>query len=209
MQISQKLSLGFGLLVVLTLLVVGLGYLSSEQATRKIMQTEQLRLPTVLALDRAQIDLLRMRSSLRGYLVLGDQQYRRDYAQAQQAFIADLAVLEQLYGQWHDPQNVARLDQLKALFEAWSALPNQLFDLCDDQLDREPALRMLMQDAQPLLLQIMRDTRSLIQIQGQREPSSEHLALLETMARFQASFYALVAGLRTYITTSRESFKFE
>ena len=187
MQISQKLSLGFGLLVVLTLLVVGLGYLSSEQATRKIMQTEQFRLPTVLASDRAQVDLLHMVSSVRGYLALDDQQYRRDYARAQQAFTADLAVLEQLYGKWTNPQNVARLDQLKALFEAWSALPNQLFDLRDDQLRREPALRMLMQDAQPLLLQIMRDTRSLIQTQGQREPSPEHLALLETMARLHSA----------------------
>ena len=35
------------------------------------------------------------------------------------------------------------------------------------------------------------------------------MALLTDMAEFQASFYAIVAGLRGYVTTGRSSFKFE
>ncbi len=45
--------------------------------------------------------------------------------------------------------------------------------------------------------------------QRNREPSAANLALLADMAGFQASFFAMVSGLRGYVTTGRSSFKFE
>ncbi len=209
MSISGKLNIGFGILVALTLLVVGLSYVGSAQATQNINRTEQLRLPTVLASTRAQADLLRMLASTRGYLALGDRTYRDDYNQARQAFEADLAELETLAPNWTNLQNQERLDKLKASFEAWSVWPDQLFDLRYDQLSREPALRILTQEAQPFILAITRDTRSMLKAQGQREPSAENLALLETIATFQDTFSAMISGLRGYVTTGREGFKLE
>lgn len=209
MSIRQKLNIGFGVLVALTLIVVALDYWSSEHATQQISQTTELHLPTVLASTRAQADLLRMLSSTRAYLALGEQKYRDDYAQAKQAFEADVMLLDSLSSTWTNSRHREELQQLKMVFEQWVELPEQLFELRDDQLRREPALHMLMKEAQPFLLKMMLAIRKLLQGQGQREPSQENLILLEEVAHFQASFYAMVAGLRTYITTGRESFKFE
>ena len=209
MSIRQKLNIGFGVLVTLTLIVVALEYWSSEHAAQQISQTTELHLPTVLASTRAQADLLRMLSSTRGYLALGEQKYRDDYAQAKQTFEADVMLLDSLSSTWKNVRHREELQKLEMVFEQWAQLPEQLFELRDDQLRREPALRMLMQEAQPLLLKMTLAIRKLLQGQGQREPSQENLLLFEEMAHFQASFYAMVAGLRTYITTGRESFKFE
>jgi hypothetical protein len=45
--------------------------------------------------------------------------------------------------------------------------------------------------------------------QRQREPTAANMALLGDLSSFQSSFIAMVSGLRGYVTTSRDSFKFE
>jgi len=213
LKIGGKLTIGFGILGALTMLVIGLSYLGSYRATRNINRTADVRVPTALASARAQADLLRMQASVQAYLALGDRTYRESYDQARQAFEADLAELDDL-ARRHDtsisnPEFDRRLDALRSAYTQWSALPEQLFDLRDDQLKREPALRLLIEEANPLIIPILVDINAIITTQREREPSAGNLALLGDMANFQASFFAMVAGLRGYVTTGRASFQFE
>lgn len=216
MGIGGKLTIGFGILGALTLVVIALSYLGSYQATININRTSDVRAPTALASSRAQANLLRMLADVRGYLALGDQEYRTGYSQAKQAFEADLAELEQLAGRNEaagssatDVEYDLRLEELESSFAEWSELPERLFDLRDDQLQREPGLRILIEEGNPLITSILVDVSSMIETQGKREPTAENMALLGDMSTFQASFFAMIAGLRGYVTTGRDSFKFE
>ena len=213
LRIGGKLTIGFGLLGALTLLVIGLSYLGSYQATLNINRTGDVRVPAALASASAQANLLRMQADVQAYLALGDRAYRESYEQARQAFEDDLAELDDL-GRRHEasvsnPDFDRRLNALRSAYTQWSALPEQLFDLRDDQLMREPALRLLIEEANPLIVPILVDINAIISTQRQREPSAENMALLGDMANFQASFFAMVAGLRGYVTTGRNSFQFE
>ncbi len=213
-KISGKLNIGFGILVAMTLVVIGVSYLGSYQATTEINRTADLRAPTALASARAQANLLRMLANVQAYLALGDQEYRESYNQDKQAFEADLAELDKLLRQSDAADSPTleadpRLDALKAAYVKWSALPDQLFGLRDDQLQGEPALRLLIEEANPLIVPILVDINSMIATQSQREPTAENMALLSDMANYQASFFAMVSGLRGYVTTGRDSFKFE
>jgi methyl-accepting chemotaxis protein len=49
----------------------------------------------------------------------------------------------------------------------------------------------------------------MIKTQEGREPTKANIEVMGAMANFQSSFYAMVAGLRGYVTTGRDSFKFE
>jgi PAS domain S-box-containing protein len=130
LSIGNKLNIGFGMLVGLTLLVVGLGFLGSRGAIQDIQRTTYLRAPIALASTRAQVNLLRMQTSVRGYLALGDPQYRDDYQEARQAFEANLAGLEALQADEGD-EDLHRLNELAATFQEWSTLPERLFELHD------------------------------------------------------------------------------
>src|SRR5690348_15920374 len=68
LNIGRKLTVGFGLLVCLTLLVVALNYAGSLVAVVNIDRTTDLRAPSALASAHAQADLLRMLGEVRGYL---------------------------------------------------------------------------------------------------------------------------------------------
>ncbi len=213
MKLGTKLSIGFGVLVFITLLVVVVSYLGSAEAMTTINRTEELRVPKALASSRAQADLLRMLSSVRGYLALDDPQvrarYRDDYEAADASFQRNLAELEEL-SSITGSDNDVRLTELTESYQQWSELPEQLFELRDNQLKREPAIRMLIQDAQPHIIIINKNANTLLSTQARSAtPSAENMELLEDMATFQSSFASMVSGIRGYVTTRRDIFRTE
>jgi methyl-accepting chemotaxis protein len=68
---------------------------------------------------------------------------------------------------------------------------------------------MLIVEASPLINTIIVNSATMIKTQELSEPTPENIELMGSMAEFQSSFYAMVAGLRGYVTTRRDSFKFE
>ena len=208
-SIGGKLNIGFGILVALIFAGVVANYFASNNATASINRTTDIRAPTALASARAQANLLKMLSDVQAYLALGERQYRESYTKTSDAFQNDLTELEKLARSSTDPEFGRRLTKVQAAFAQWSSLPDKLFDLREDQLKREPGLRILLQDANPLLASIQLDTGNMIATQRQREPTADNQTLLGEMAAFQSSFYAMVSGLRGYVTITRDSFKFE
>lgn len=205
LKIGQKLSIGFGLLVMLTLVGATVSFIASRQATISINRTEDIRVPTALASTRAQKDLLKMLADVRGYLALGESEFRDSYRQSRQDFEADLATLQALSPQLNGA-NRARLIELENAFEQWAALPDTLFALRDDQLEREPAYRLLATDGLRTGAWLLIDLQSMMEAQAERQPSADNTALLEDMARFQGSFTAMLSGLRGYVTTRNRIF---
>ncbi|MCZ6506982.1 MAG: HAMP domain-containing protein, partial [Acidobacteria bacterium] len=217
LKIGAKLNLGFGVLVLLTAVVIGLSFFASERAATNMSRTTDLRAPSALTSSRAQANLLKMLADVRGYLALGDESYRRGYNEARQAFEANLATLEALARQDESaalaftiPEDYgARLDALKSSFAEWSLLPERLFTLHDDQLEREPGLRLLIKEGARPIAQIVVSIKKMLETQSRRESTTENMDLMADMASFQSSFFAMVAGLRGYVTTARDNFKFE
>ena len=138
LDIGSKLNIGFGILVLLTLLVVGLIFVASQEATQKINITEDARVPAALASARAQSSLLQMQASVRGYLVLSDLKSIDDYNKAKEVFEVNLAQLETLSTNWTSTEDIQNLDTLKTTFEAWPPISERLFELHDNTIENQP-----------------------------------------------------------------------
>lgn len=205
LSIGRKLTLGFGILVALTLLSAGGSYIGSQQATDVIERTNDVRMPAALVASQAQADLLTMQSDARGYLVLGDRTYARSYEEARAAFEADLVELKRLSPNL-DAANNERLVQLQTTYEKWVALPAQLFELRDDQLKREPAYRLLATDGVAYAGKALIATNGLIDATGKATATTESLSRLEDLAGFQGNFAAMLSALRGYVTTRNRIF---
>lgn len=215
LKIGPKLVFGFSVLIALMLVGYGLGVSASNLATQEINRTTNLRAPTTLVSAQAQANLLELVADMQAYLALGDSQYRINYLANQLEFEANLDELDSIV---HQPGTQNSLDyqeladslsELRSNYDQWSALVPRLYELRDDQLQREPALRILIVDATPLINTVIVNSGSMIKTQEGREPTEQNNELMGAMAEFQSSFYAMVAGLRGYVTTGRDSFKFE
>ncbi|RWO51342.1 CHASE3 domain-containing protein [Mesorhizobium sp.] len=174
LNIGGKLTVGFGILVALMLLVVGLNYLGSIAAVRNINRTTDLSAPSAVASARAQANLLRMLGEVRGYLALGDESYRDDYRLANEAFLGDMRELEGLLrakGESPAGRSNAELgmQEIGQLLAEWKPLSEQLFELRNDQLRREPALKILVSDANPLIATVVASAKAMMLAQQNRD----------------------------------------
>jgi CHASE3 domain sensor protein/HAMP domain-containing protein len=216
MPIGRKLTLGFAALVLLTVVLGTLNWYASWSASSSIARTNNAHVPTALAASRAQADLLRMTGDVRGYLALGDTSdvdFRSSYLTAREAFSADLAALKAQRASL-DSVSQQRLDELLAAFARWSdpdweGAPDTLFALRDDQLEREPAYRLLTIDGSKLAGSVLVETNALIGAEAGKEATPERLARLKRLAEFQGSFAAMFSGLRGYVTTRNRIFREE
>jgi signal transduction histidine kinase/CheY-like chemotaxis protein/CHASE3 domain sensor protein len=210
LSIGGKLTLGFGVLVALTLVVVLVAYLAGTQATNSIERTSDEQAPAARAATSAHANLLQMLSDVQAYLAHGDAEYQQSYDMARAAFERDLADLESLVATSDFPKvDHYRVADLTHAYERWLPLPGELFELRDDPLLREPAFRILTEDVNPLRGQILGDSAGLIASLRQRDATDENMALLADVSEFQSSFIAMVSGLRGYVTTGQNDFKTE
>ena len=183
-------------------------FFGSVAATEGINSTIELRFPVAVVSSRAQANLLRMLGDVRGYLALGQDDFLERYAQSRQEFEHDLDVLKDLSSNL-SAENQQRLVELDATFKEWSELPDTLFDLRDDQLEREPAYRLLATDVSLLAGNVLIDTNSLIESHSQNEPTAANLELLGDMANFQGTFASMFSAMRGYVTTRNRIFRQE
>lgn len=207
LKISDKLNLGFGLLVALTFLVIGRSYLSSVQATLTIHRTQDIRIPSALISADAQTNLLKMVSDMRGYLASGESEYRDRYQQSRQTFELRLLELTNLLQQ-QSSDNQQRLKELQQTYEQWSILPDRLFTLRNNLLDNQPALRILDQDGEVLIATILSETEHIVQEQKE-QPSFNSSTILQETLEFKGSFALMVSQLRGYLVTQDPEFRFD
>jgi len=215
LKIGPKLRIGFGILILLMLIGYGWSISAGHTATEEINRTTNLRAPLALTSGKAQANWLKMEADVQAYLALGDKSYRVDHESVKKEFEGNIIELETLLAQSQDVESPEFKELSKTLveirdhYEEWNVLVSDLFELRDDQLRREPALGILIVDAAPYINTIIVETTTIINTQKQQEPTDENVKSLVAMHNFQSSFYAMIAGLRGYVTTARPGFKFE
>lgn len=208
LNLGLKLYIGFGILVLLTFLVVGLIFAAGREATQNINLTQEVRVPATLASARAQFSLLQMQASLRGYLVLSDLQNIDDFNKAKEVFEVNLAQLEALSTGWNNPEDIRRLNELKTTFAAWSPIPQRLFELHDNPQENQPALRLESLIFQPLNTSILGHVDQLLELQQKRAPSTNNREISAYLVDLRSSFQAMATNLRAYATSGDLAFKF-
>lgn len=207
LRIGWKLALTFSLFAVLIVFITGVGYFGSTLTRATIDRTNGVQVPTVLTMMSAQSSLLNMRANLHGYLLLGDAQYREGYQRAQQTFEQDLAQLEGLSTQWEDAERHKVFSGLLETYTNWRTLPEQLFDLRDNPLENQPALRIVSIEGEPNFLLVLERATVIFREQMRREPSPLNYSVLRDISDFENSFALMTAYLRSYVFTHNAEFK--
>jgi signal transduction histidine kinase/CheY-like chemotaxis protein len=205
--IGSKLTAAFGVLAGVTVLVVLLALLAGQHLTRDIALAENLRRPASLASTQAQASLLSMQLHVRGYLVLSDPQDVQQYQVARREFEDRLAALQAMSNSWAETGAARLVSDLTTDYRRWEGLPKQLFDLHDNPLKNQPALRLCRVDVQARRVQVLDGVSRILELQRSRESSPHSRELVSDLLRFQTSFDAMVTNLIAYGASGELSFK--
>ncbi|WP_140625771.1 response regulator [Methylibium rhizosphaerae] len=204
--IGGRLTIAFGALAGVTLLVVALNWIGGQRVSDDIGQAENLRRPAQQAAAQAQASLLRMQLHLRGYLVLGDPQDVQQYDAARRAFEAELASLQALSRSWPEATAARSVDELTEEYRRWARLPPELFALHEDPMKNRPALRLSRLDVQAHRVQVM-DALGRILERQRPEATAAQRELRADLLRFQTSFDAMVTNLIAFGSSGDLNFK--
>jgi signal transduction histidine kinase/CheY-like chemotaxis protein len=205
--VGGKLLLAFGALASVTLLVVLLALVAGRSATDDINLTEEVRAPAWIASEQAQASLLKMQLHIRGYLVVSDKLDIEQYHAARLEFERSLASLQAMSASRPEVNEAQWIAQLTQIYEQWSKLPQQLFDLHDDPLKNRPALRIARVELQELRVQIFDEIDAIISLQKARDPGALYRDQIAGLLAFQASFDAMATNLMAYATSGELNFK--
>jgi signal transduction histidine kinase len=94
MSIGRKLDIGFGLLVIMALVMVGVGHFRSEKATRHMERIAQVQIPCIIAAANAKTHLRHLTSALQIIARPATGRFRSDDAATiETALIEEIAVL--------------------------------------------------------------------------------------------------------------------
>jgi signal transduction histidine kinase/DNA-binding response OmpR family regulator/HPt (histidine-containing phosphotransfer) domain-containing protein len=204
--IGTKLTVGVGILVGLTLLVVALAILAGRNASRDIEISEGLRAPASRAAAQAQEALLRMQLHLRGFLVLSDREDIGHYHAARGAFESALTSLEALANSWEAGER-SRVQALTDRYARWKRLPPQLFELHEDTLRNRPALRLSSIDVQAQRVRVLAETEAMIRLQKARPADAVNREVLAEMLTFQSSFDVLATNVMAFGASGEGNFR--
>jgi signal transduction histidine kinase/DNA-binding response OmpR family regulator/HPt (histidine-containing phosphotransfer) domain-containing protein/CHASE3 domain sensor protein len=204
--IGTKLTVGFGILVGVTLLVVALAILAGRDAMRDIEASEAVRAPASLASAQAQEALLSMQLHLRGFLVLSDREDVEQYEGARLAFERALTALEGLALDW-DEDDRKRVRALTEGYARWKRLPPQLFELHEDTLRNRPALRLSSVDVQARRVRVLAETEAMIELQKARPGDEVNRETLAAILTFRNSFDVLATNVMAFGASGEGNFK--
>lgn len=204
--ISRRLTVGFGALAIVTLLVATLAFVAGRNATIDIDLTDEVRVPASLASAQAQASLMRMQLHVRGYLVLSDPLDITQYHAARQAFEKNLASLQTMSNGW--PEKDAKwVSELTNIYTQWARLPPNLFKLHDNPLKNRAALRIARIDIQSVRIEVLNAIDDMVNIQKRRGDSRQDRELLADLLNFQTSFDAMTTNLMAYGASGESNFK--
>ncbi len=203
LRIGVKLALAFGVQSLLVFVMVSLAYSSSAQAISSNNRTKDERVPAMLAASEAQDQLLRMQSSIRAYLIFGDDESRQEFEDAQINFDDAMAELQTVLD---SPELTANL---QGDFDEILNVADMMFTLRINPMENEPAQRILAQDAAYSYESVLNSIEAINLIQQDREATEQHAKQLVLMTDFQRTFALMNSSLRRYVETGDSVHKFD
>ncbi len=209
-SVQRKLFLGFGIILVLTLLMTTNNLTQLNHLSTTEERLIQVRLPTVMAgmelMDGIHLSL----AGLRGYMILGNQQQKAELfkTERQQGWDKIDRALKQMMDfskNWTIPKNKQLLNEMKLLIDEFRLAQQEVEDI-SHQTDNIPAVKILLTQAAPQAKKIVTAISGLIDEEAQLKATSERKQLLKLLADSRGSFSLALANIRAYLLSGDKKF---
>ena len=206
LNISGRLSLGFGILVVVLIAAVATTLFQVSGVKTVTDRIVNLRTPTSQASARLVNNINASLASLRGWMLTGNTAFKTERS----AVWADIALvtteIDGLAAQWTNPANQAAWADMKAVLDEFSAAQTQVAAIANTP-EEQPATLMLAHDAAPLASILVEEITKIITLERDLPATLERKALLGMMADTRGTTARGLANIRAFLLTNDPKFK--
>ncbi|MEZ6242347.1 MAG: methyl-accepting chemotaxis protein [Phycisphaerales bacterium] len=209
LTIGRKLGFGFGLIIILMVASAGVAYYKLADIDRSAQEISENAVPATMACDRMLIDLNRSLSTVRGFLLFGDEDaqaavFRSNYEESWQEVNRQRAQLAQLVDDNADSDQARRLssidEDLKALRTMQDAAMAEAF-----RAGNVEYRDLLLTESAPRTGKLFDMLSGMIQSIASDEANADRQVLLTDLARARGRLGAADAALRMAVLTKNIS----
>ncbi len=207
LSLRLKLYLSFGATSLVLILVVGIGLYNikaTEQITSRVID---LRAPTAKGAVELVNGLNASLANLRGYMLLGKDQFKSDRAANWQEQIEPaLEKMTEFSQNWTVSANKEKLARIKQLFAQLKQAQVEIEEIYYKPQNL-PAQQLLVNEAMPQANIIVREITAMIDAEMQQESNVERKKLLGIMADVRGSYALSLANIRAFLLTGDANYR--
>ena len=209
-SIGKKLTMGFGLVVVLILAstLENIYLLSDVRKSQK--EVIETRFAMMMAGKNLVNGVNQSLAALRGYMILGGEQgaakrFKMERKQAWQHIANAIISLDSLSDNLDD-ESKQIINEIRPLLADIKLYQIQIEEIAQTP-QNQPALELMLNQAGPQSKQMLVHLQNMIEIEADLEADEERKTLLKYLADSHGAFATSIDGLRAYLITGDSAFK--
>ena len=205
MTIGKKLGVGFGLLIALNTTVTMIIFNKVNDVNAVQERVVDVRIPTAVTGVQLRIGINHSLAALRGYMILGTDNWKTQRAEAWVALDENIATMQGFSASWTVPGNVKKLNEFVTIMNEFKNAQRLVEDVANTPQE-QPAMMILLNDAAPRATIMLSAITEMINQEKELEATPERKALLATMADSRGSLAVGLASIRAYLLSGDEKF---
>lgn len=209
MRIRTKVFAGFTLVILILLVII----LVIIQMVKEIESTTHrvvvLRTPTALASLMMLNGMNHSLASLRGWIILGEDQFKKEREEAWASQIdASLQKLNVLSTDWTDKENVRRLQKIGTDIDLFRMYQEEIEDIARTE-DNTPARKIFFHQVDPLEHVIVSNLTQMLKLELRNPQTRERRGLASLMTDIEATTGLAIEKIEEYLLSGADVFKEE
>ena len=207
MKITTKISLGFGSISLLLILLVSITIIQVTKTSEITKKVQELRVPTTMANLEITNGINHSLAALRAWIILGKDKFKneRDIAWSKEIEPA-LDNMTKYSENWTNPANIERLKKIKLYIKDFKKYQKEIEDIAQN-IKNQPALGILLKDAAPQASVLVSNITTMIDLELKQASSPQRKRLLGMMADVRGTTGLALANIRAYLLSGDEKFK--
>ncbi|WP_051563701.1 methyl-accepting chemotaxis protein [Enterovibrio calviensis] len=206
--IGKRLTLGFGLIIAILVTAVSLS--NQRLADVNIVERELVgsTFPATLASNQLVAEVNRSLAILRGYVVLGNEEFLSKRQTTWENIDKQLLVLNRSISSSHVSSDdyIAKIERLKESLSLYRAAQDDIERIANTA-DEQPAMKIYREQGEPIMIRLVSAINLLTSIERGLPATPERKELLGLFAESSASFSLGLAAARSYLITGEAAFK--
>ncbi len=206
-KIGKRLMFGFAALMIIIAIASFNAIWQIKGLEKQSQKVIQLRVPTAAASASVLNGVNHALAALRGWIILGEGKFKDERQIAWDTEIkSSLAILEEKSIHWTNPENIARLAELKTLLQEFEKEQQKIEDIAQT-VQNVPAIEMLYKQAVPQATTMAKQITLMIDLEAKLSATPERKALLGMMADVQGTLGLSLANIRGYLLSGDDKYK--
>ncbi len=207
MKLGTKISCGFGIVTFILIAAILITVWQVGKTNTVTARLIELRAPTARTSLSMQNGVNHSLAALRGWIILGKDQFKAERAQAwSEELDKSLVEMKKYAANWTNPKNIERLNIIEKNLKDFKIYQQEIEDIAQT-IDNTPAVKILFEDAAPKAAVMVSNITKLIDLEAKQAATAERKALLGMMADVRGTTGLALANIRAYLLSGDEKFK--